>query len=228
MENTVLQNLMTNDMYFSKAYSHLSLDLFKDSSNEVIFRTISEFVDKHSTKPNLKEIALTIKESNKINKTLKQATLVKFKEIATEPKIQNLDFILEKTELWVQRMKLTEAIFESADIIQADGEFEPIIGKFTDALSVSFDTDLGMSYKETIQERAEYYHRKIQGLSTGIPGMDKALGGGYLKKTLSIGASISHGGKCFLKGTLIKITIPKNLCKDMEEKGYDIKRKSKI
>jgi len=198
MENVVLQNLMTNNMYFSKAYSHLSSDLFKDPSNEVIYNTISEYVNAHSVRPNLKEIGLTISQSNKINKTLKSATLLKFKEIAKDSPVENLDFMLEKTELWVQRQKLTEAVFTSADIIQSDGAFEPIVGMFTDALQVSFDTDTGMSYQETIDDRAEYYHRKIQGLSTGIPGMDKALGDGYMKKTLNLISAPSHGGKSAL------------------------------
>jgi replicative DNA helicase len=195
MEAQILQQLMSNDMYFSKAYTHLNKKLFKDPSNEVIFEVIKTYVQEHNTRPNLKEIGLSIKESNKINKTLKAGTLERFKEIAKEAPVQNIDFMLEKTELWVQRQRLTDAIFKSADILQNDEEFEPIIGMFSDALNVSFDTDTGMSYQETVEERAEYYHRKIQGLSTGIPGMDKALGGGYMKKTLSIGASVSHGGK---------------------------------
>ena len=198
MESAVLQNLMTNDMYFSKAYTHLDNSLFNDPANEVIFTVISDYVKQHSVKPNLKEIALTIKESNKINKNLKLATLEKFKEIAQEPKVENLEFMLNKTELWVQRQRLTKAVFDSADIIQADGAFEPIVGMFTDALQVSFDTDTGLSYQDTIDERAEYYHRKIQGLSTGIPGMDKALGGGYMKKTLNLISAPSHGGKSAL------------------------------
>ena len=224
MEDAVLQQLMTNDRYFGKAYTHLSSELFSDSSNEVIFGTIIDYVNAHSTKPTLREIGITISQSNKISKQLRQATLVKFKDIARDPAVQNTDFMLEKTELWVQRQKLTKAVFESADIIQTDSAFEPIIGKFTEALQVSFDTDTGMSYQESIQERAEYYHRKIQGLSTGIPGMDKALGGGYMKKTLSIGASVSHGGKCLDYKTLIKIKVPKNIVKQMESKGYKIKK----
>ena len=198
MEETILQQLMSNDVYFSKAYTHLNKDLFKDPSNEVIFDVIKTYVQDHNTRPNMKEIGLTIKESNKINKTLKLATLERFKEIVKDDSVQNIEFMLSKTELWVQRQQLTKAVFESADIIQNDDPFEPIIGKFTEALNVSFDTDTGLSYQKSIMERAEYYHRKIHGLSTGIPGLDKALGGGYMKKTLNLISAPSHGGKSAL------------------------------
>lgn len=198
MEETVLQSLMNNKQYFSKAYTHLDSDLFQSPENSVIFDTIHEYVKNHSVQPNMKEIGLTIKESNKIAKALKLSALERFKEIAKDAPIDNLDFMLQKTETWVQKQKLTKSIFTAADIIQSDGAFEPIVGMVTDALNVSFDTNTGMSYQNTVDERAEYYHRKIQGLSTGIPSMDKALGGGYMKKTLNLISAPSHGGKSAL------------------------------
>ena len=198
MEETVLQSLMTNEQYFAKAYTHLSKGLFLSPENSVIFETIQEYVTAHSVKPNLKEIGLTIKESNKINKQLKVSALERFKEIAKDATISNIDFILQRTETWVQKQKLTESIFKAADIIKSDGAFEPIIGMFSEALEVSFDTNTGMSYQSSIDERVEYYHRIVQGISTGIPSMDKALGGGYMKKTLNLISAPSHGGKSAL------------------------------
>lgn len=193
---------MTNEKYFSKAYTHLDSSLFQNPENSVIFETIQEYVKNHSVKPNLKEIGLTIKESNKINKTLKVSTLKKFKDIAKDASISNLDFILQKTETWVQKQKLTASIFKAADIIQSDGVFEPIVGMVTDALEISFDTNTGMSYQNSVEERAEYYHRKIKGLSTGIPSLDKALGGGYMDKTLNLISAPSHGGKSALLASI--------------------------
>ncbi|MHB8097962.1 MAG: hypothetical protein ACYDD5_00020 [Sulfuricurvum sp.] len=216
---------MNNELYFSKAFTHLSPDLFQSPENNTIFTTIKDYVSNYSVKPNLKEIGLTIKESNKINKTLKQATLVRFKEIAVDSKIENVDFMLKRTETWVQKQKLTKSIFAAADIIQADGEFNSVVGMVTDALSVSFDTDTGLEYISSIDDRAEYYHRKIKGMSTGIPSMDKALGGGFMKKTLNLIAAPAHGGKCFHASTLINIYVPKNILRDMESRGYSVKRK---
>ncbi len=189
---------MNNKRYFSKAFSHLDSSLFQSPENSLIFETISEYVNSFSTKPSMKEIGLTIKESNKINKNMKSATLEKFKSIAKSTPVDNIDFLIKKTETWVQKQKLTKSIFEAADIIQADGEFEPIVGMVTEALQVSFDSDTGLSYQSSIEERAKYYHRKIQGLSTGIPSLDSALGGGYMKKTLNLISAPSHGGKSAL------------------------------
>ncbi len=198
MEESILQMLLTNKMFFSKSYQHLNTDLFQSPENSVIFDTISDYVSEFSAKPSLKEIGLTIKESNKINKNVKETTLNKFKEIAKNEKIENIDFLISKTETWVQKQKLTKSIFKAADIIQTDGAFEPIVGMVTEALQVSFDSDRGLSYQNSIEERAKYYHRKIQGLSTGIPSMDLALGGGYMKKTLNLISAPSHGGKSAL------------------------------
>jgi len=198
MEETVLQSLMNNEIYFSKAFTHLDKELFQSPENNIIFEVIQDYVSQHSTKPNYKEIGLTIKESNKINKTLKVSTIEKFKEIAMDKPIDNVDFIIQKTEQWVQKLKLTKSIFTAADIIQADEPFEPIVNMVTEALQISFDTDKGLEYQSSIQERAEYYHKRLKGISTGIPGLDTVLGGGYMKKTLNIIGSVSHGGKSAL------------------------------
>jgi len=228
MEETILKTLMNNNLFFSKSFTHLSEDLFQSEENSLIFSNIKKYVDEFSTKPSLKEIGLSIKESNTLSSSMKNATLEKFKEIAKSESITNLDFIISKTETWVQKQKLTQSIFKAADIIQTDGEFEPIVGMVSEALNVNFDTDTGLSYRSSVEDRAKYYHRKIQGLSTGIPSLDKALGGGYMNKTLNLISAPSHGGKCSEYSTLIDVLIPKNIVKDMETKGYYIKRKMQI
>jgi replicative DNA helicase len=198
MEETVLQNLMINKRFFAKSFSYLDQDLFNTPENAVIFSLIKEYVTEHTTKPSLKEIGLTLKESNKISGALKDSSLNKFKELARDVPIENIDFLLSKTETWVQKQKLTKSIFKAADIIQSDGAFEPIIGMVEDALQVSFNSDTGLSYLDSVKDRADYYHRKIQGISTGIPSLDHLLGGGFMKKTLSLVSAPSHGGKSAL------------------------------
>jgi len=199
MEETILQNIMMNDRFFSKAYNHLDKDLFQSPENATIFDTIKTYVNEFSTKPNMKEIALTIKESNKINSTLKKATIDKFKEIATEAKIDNTDFLLSKTETWVQKQKLTKSIFEAADIIQADGAFEPIIGMVTDSLQVSFDTEVGLEFNTASDKRIEYYKNKNISTPIGIRTVDEALGGGIRPSSLFLFIGPTHSGKTAAK-----------------------------
>ena len=199
MESTVLRSLMTNSEYFDKVYSKLDSSLFSDPNNDTIFSTIKTYVNDYNKKPNLKEIGLTIKESNKINKNLKITSLEKFKELAKDLPIDNIDYMLNQTLLWIQRQRLTHAVFTSADIIQEDGEFEPIVSMFEDALNISFDTSVGLDYSTSVDDRLDYYHSKEVYTSTGLKNLDEALGGGIRPSSLFMFLGPTHSGKTAAK-----------------------------
>ena len=199
MEGTVLQNLMNSESFYSKVYSHIDVDLFQDPNCSTIFSTIKELTDTYNKRPSPQEVGLFIKESNKLNKTLQQTTLSKFKEILRSPKIENMDFLIDKTQQWVQRIKLSRTIFTAADIIQNDGEFGPIVGMVEDALNINFDTSIGLDYNESLDERLEYYKSRETFTSTGIKTLDKTLGGGIRPSSLFMIGAATHGGKTAFK-----------------------------
>ena len=103
MEEVVLNGLLTSDGFFSKAYSHIETNLFSNPENGVIYDTIKEFVDKYQNRPSIRDIGLAIKETSKINNKLKLKTIEKYKEIIKEHKVDNLDFLLNNTEDWINR-----------------------------------------------------------------------------------------------------------------------------
>lgn len=117
-----------------------------------------------------------------------------------EPPVENQDFLIDQTEKYIQKEELSEAIFKSADLIENDEPFEPIIGMIERALSVNFDYDTGMIYKDNtaLSSRYDYYTQRISGLSLGLPSVDRALGSGLRSKTLNVVVAPSHGGKSAL------------------------------
>jgi len=199
MEEIVLNSLIFNKLFFTKAFSSLDNALFENSYNSIIFDEMSAYINKYQTKPTPKELGFAISENANLNINTKKSTIQKYKEIVKQEQINNIEFLIDKTQKWVQKRKLTDAIYKSAELIEKDKEFEPIIGMISDALQTSFDKDTGLDYKDSILHRIEYYHRKLKGLSTGIPTLDAKLGGGFMPKTLNILAGPSHSGKSSLK-----------------------------
>jgi len=202
IEDLVLQNLMNSDAYYSKAYSHLDKGLFQNPNNSVIFETIQDLTNKYNKRPSPQEVGLAIKQDLSLNKTLQSTTISKFKDVLREPPVQNMDFLIDKTQTWVQRIKLSKTIFEAADIIQNDGSFDPIPGMVEDSLNINFDTSIGLDYGESIEERLEYYKSRETYTATGLKTLDYALGGGIRPASLFLLASSSHGGKTMLKSFL--------------------------
>lgn len=217
MENAVLQTLMKSQEFFGKSYSFLKEEHFQSVENSTIFGEIQKFMTEHSVRPTIKDIGLQIKNSGTISNQLKATVLGRFKELAMEEPVTNIKPFLKSTQQWIQKQELTKAIFSSADIIQNDEAFDPIVGMITDALKINFDTDIGMKYLDSIEERIDFYKQVQHGLTTGISSIDRALGGGLFDKTLNLLLATSHGGKCCSSCTLVKIHSSKEKIKGLKE-----------
>jgi len=198
MENVILKNLLTDDEYFGKVYSSLKPIHFTNIENTEIFNSIQKYISKYDIKPNIKELGLFIKNSSKLPESLVTKVISRYKQIMTDQPVQNKEFLLDETERYIQKIELSEAIFKSADIISADEPFEQVIGMVEDALSISFDSDVGLVYNTSAEDRFDYYTQKMIGLPIGIPSVDRALGSGLRSKTLNIAVAPSHGGKSAL------------------------------
>lgn len=219
LENTVLNNLMNSDSYYSKVYSHLDKGLFQDPNNATIFDTIKVLTEKYNKRPVPQEVGLYIKGNNKLNKALQLTSISKFKDIMREPKVSNPDFLIDQTQKWVQRIKLSKAIFAAADIIQADKEFDPIISMVEESLNINFDTSIGLNYNDSLLERLEYYKSKETFTPLGLSNVDEVLGGGVRPSSLFLYIGHVHTGKCFFHSENINIHISDSELQKIKESG---------
>jgi len=200
MEDIILKNLVVDGDYFAKVFPHLKEGHFNQMENNEIFKSLVEYNKVYDQAPNIKELGIFIKNSGDISDSIKEKVIDQYKYVMMEAPVENEDFLIDQTEKYIQREELSEAIFKSADILELDQPFEPIIGMIEKALSISFDYDTGMTYKDesALEDRFAYYTQRITGLSLGLPSVDKTLGSGLRSKTLNLVVAPSHGGKSAL------------------------------
>ena len=191
MEETILQSLFYDSEYFTKVYSSLKGSHFSDTENNKIFSEIQSFISANEIRPSIREIALKIKNSDKFDTKVKKSLLEKLSSFQKNEKV-NTEFLLKETENFLKKTQLTQAILDSVDIVKSGKELEPVIEKVQESLNVNFNTNPGLDYRDTIEERAEYYHENLRGLSLGIK--SAAL--------VSVGASMLLNGKNVLYITL--------------------------
>ena len=191
---------MVDGDFFAKVFPHLKESHFDTLENTEIFKSLSAYNKQYDAAPNIKELGLYIKNSGEITDAIRTKVITQYKDVMLEPPVENKEFLIDQTEKWIQKEELSEAIFKSADLIENNQPFAPIIGMIENALSVSFDYDTGMVYKdsEATISRYEYYTQRITGLSIGLPSVDTALGMGLRSKTLNLVVAPSHGGKSAL------------------------------
>ncbi len=198
MQNIILKNLLLSPNYFGKVYPHLKPDHFGTMETSTIFKSLQGYFAKYDTTPNIKELGMFMKNSPEIGEAVLPKVISAYKEAMTEAPVENEEFLIDETEKFIQKIELSDAIFKSADLIENNLPFEGVIGMVESALSVTFDSNIGMDYGTTSNDRFDYYTQKIQGSSCGITSVDRALGSGYRRKTLNLRVAPSHGGKSAL------------------------------
>jgi len=196
IEFLVLKNLLHNEEYVRKVIPFVKADYFEDRNQKIVFEEIVKFVDDYN-KPATKEVLCIETEKRQ------DITDDSFKEITNL--ISNLDeqpsefeWLVNTTEKWCRDRAIYLALMESIHI--ADGNDEkknrdsiPTI--LSDALGVSFDTNVGHDYLVDYEERYESYHRKEDKIPFDLEYFDKITKGGLPNKTLNVALAGTGVGK---------------------------------
>ena len=196
IESTILKNLIHNEEYSRKSIPFLKAEYFEDRKEKVIFEEILSFIVKYDTSITIE--ALNIEVDNRTDLTEDEVKGIK--EIITSLKESSVDqqWLLDSTEKWCRDRAIYLALMESIHI--ADGNDEnknrdsiPTI--LSDALSVSFDNNIGHDYLLNYEERYEFYHKKEEKIEFDLEYFNKITKGGLPNKTLNIALAGTGVGK---------------------------------
>ena len=192
-EYQILKHLVSDSNFYAKVYPILKDNYFENEEVKYLVKQIKSYTGEYSKQPDFKSLIVYLK-NKKIPDSLNiKNVLVSIKDID----IIDSEVLVKETEKFIKKQEVTEAILDSAEMIEKNkvDEFDKIVGRMEEALKVSVDNDFGLDYQNSIEERYEYYTKRNYGYSTGIPSLDKMLGGGFQRKRLSLFSSQSHGGK---------------------------------
>ena len=196
VEFLVLKNLLHNEEYVRKVIPFVKADYFEDRTQRIVFEEIIKFVEDYN-KPVTKEILCIETEKRQ------DITDDSFKEITTlignlDDQPSEFDWLVNTTEKWCRDRAIYLALMESIHI--ADGNDDkknrdsiPTI--LSDALGVSFDTNVGHDYLIDYEKRYESYHRKEDKIEFDLEYFNKITKGGLPNKTLNIALAGTGVGK---------------------------------
>ena len=196
IESTILKNLIYNEEYSRKSIPFIKPEYFEDRKEKIIFEEIISFIVKYDSSITIE--ALNIEVDNRTDLTEDEVKGIK--EIVTSLKESSVDqqWLLDSTEKWCRDRAIYLALMESIHI--ADGNDEnknrdsiPTI--LSDALSVSFDNNIGHDYLLNYEERYEFYHKKEEKIEFDLEYFNKITKGGLPNKTLNIALAGTGVGK---------------------------------
>jgi len=196
IETSILQNLIFNEEYSRKVIPFIQSDYFEDRKEKIIFEEIVSFIVKYGSSITIE--ALNIEVENRTDLTDTEAKEIR--EINENLKESAVDhqWLLDTTEKWCRDRAIYLALMESIHI--ADGNDEKknrdaIPNILSDALSVSFDNNVGHDYLLNYEERYEFYHKKEEKIEFDLEYFNKITKGGLPNKTLNIALAGTGVGK---------------------------------
>ena len=111
------------------------------------------------------------------------------------------DWLLQEFETFSRHKALESAILKSADLLEK-GEYGPVEDLVKKAVQIGLQKDLGTDYWADPRARLEGIKDSNGQVSTGWPGLDKKLFGGFNRGELNIFAGGSGSGKSLFLANL--------------------------
>jgi replicative DNA helicase len=196
IEKTILQNLIHNEIYLRKVQPFLELEYFSVKTERVILEVIDEFFTKYA-KP-ISVPILEIELSNRTDMSESEHRSAKEFVLTLHSEPINADWLINSTEEFCKKKALYNAIVNSISIIEGrdKNSTEAMIpSMMTNALAISFDSNVGHDYFEDAEARYEYYHRTAERIPFDIDILNKITKGGLIRKTLNGTIAESGAGK---------------------------------
>ena len=188
IETTILNNLIHNEEYTRKVIPFLKADYFQDFTEKTIFLGVNQYVEKYKSIPDIEALTIDIQKISQTedqHKTVQEYISTRFVSFS---KVDE-QWLLDETEKFCKDKAIYNAILDGIHIIDGkskDQTPEAIPSILSDALAVSFDSNVGHDYMEQAEERFDYYHEVEDKIPFDLDFFNKITKGGLPPKTLNV------------------------------------------
>ena len=196
IEKVILRNLVYNEEYLRKVLPFIEPDYFNNRDERIVFEHITKYVAEYNSLITKEVLQIEIEDRRDITQDEVKniyGTINELEDIECD-----FEWLSDTTEKWCRDRAIYLALMESIKI--ADGQDEkknrdaiPTI--LSDALSVSFNRNVGHDYLEDYEERYELYNKKESRIQFDLEYFNKITKGGLPNKTLNIALAGTGVGK---------------------------------
>lgn len=196
LQQTILRNLLTNDSYMRKVAAFLSPDYFEGTYNS-LFKEFTSYIAKFNRLPTLEAFKIEIDSEDRLTEEQYRHAMEILPDIFTYSP-EDSDWLIDRTEKWCQDRAVFNAVMESIGIL--DGKNQKLTKNaipdiLSKALGVSFDTNIGHDYLESVEERYEFYTTTEERIPFDLDYFNRITKGGLPNKTLNIALAGTGVGK---------------------------------
>lgn len=199
LELSILKNLIYNEEYTRKVLPFIKAEYFSDQIERLVFKEVFEFVNKYKNLPTHEALVINFTETKGLTELQVKQSIDLLNEIhlSRDEKVEQ-KWLTEHTEKFCQDKAIYNAIMESVSILddkngkKSKGEIPQLL---SDALGISFDSNVGHDYINDFDERYDFYHRVESRIKFDLDIFNKITKGGLPLKTLNIALAGTGVGK---------------------------------
>ena len=179
---------MSDEEYTRKVTPFLKSDYFHDRPERLLFKQIESFVTKYNSLPTTEALVIELGNDGDIGETDFESTQSILSSFTDDYEKPPADWLADQTEKFCQEKAVYNAVMESIQILDGkqDKTKESIPEILSDALAISFDTNVGHDYLEDSDKRFDFYHKRENHIPFDLEYFNNITNGGICDKTLNV------------------------------------------
>ena len=188
IEQTILKNLIQSEEFARKCVPFIKSEYFADTEERTVFNEIHEYFQKYTKPPTVEALLINLDNNTSLNENIVRGSKIIVDRVGKDKETTPSEWLVEETEKWCKDRAIYIAVMDSIEVIdkksqRSTGEIPELL---KDALSVSFDTNIGHDVLEDADARFEFYHTEEEKIPFDLEYFNKITKGGLPNKTLNI------------------------------------------
>ena len=189
METIILSSLLKSEEFVRKSLPFLDVKYFDEFADKEVFKLVKNHLENHNVLPTKEILLIELDNKEGMNQDAFEDVQKRITDILSHDEVTDQSWLLEQTEKFCQDKAIYNAVVDSIGILEGKDKNltkGAIPELLSDALSVSFDPNVGHDYIDDVEARYDFYHKKEEKLEFDLEMFNKITKGGLPTKTLNI------------------------------------------
>ncbi len=197
IEKQILSRLIHDEDFLRKTLPFLKPDYFNNRIDKAVYGLIDDFVKRYNKLPSKTALVVESDSTSGYNQDEYEEIVARIGELQ-EDSTTDQQWLLDQTEKFCQDRAIYNAIMSSIQILDgrdvknSKGNIPQIL---SEALAVSFDTNIGHDFLEDFADRYDFYHKKEHRIPFDLEYFNRITKGGLPNKTLNVALAGTGVGK---------------------------------
>lgn len=189
-ELVLLEALLFREDFYKKVIPFIKTEYFHRKPIQMVYTCIHDFVMKYNACPSKDAMSICLEKHKGIGQTEYDQCIEMLNDFNKKSAEEhNLEWLVTETENFCKEKALYNGIMESIQIMDGKSKDKirtAIPSILSDALAVSFDTNIGHDYLEDSEARYNFYHKTEKRVPFDLDFFNTITNGGTPTKTLNI------------------------------------------